>query len=418
MNGRLSVRKWLSKRIGSGADRTLTRWSLGFIGLLVVVGVFGKLIANNKPLYCVLAGETRFPAVYDLWTTFGPGEWSAEDRFRNWKKETYESVLWPPIPYGPTEIDMGNSDYVSPFDPQEVVSLRWRHWLGTDKLGRDVLSALISGAGIALLVGLLAMSVALLIGLTLGSLAGYFGNSGMRITRLRLVLNLFALFPALFYGFIARKYAIAEGSGAALVVSVLIFVGVILLFNGIAALIERARPQLHRYPFPLDDLIMRFIEVINSIPGLLLLLSLVAVLKERSLISIMLIIGLIGWTGIARFTRAELLKIRQLEYITAARALGYSDFRILLRHALPNALKPVLIATAFGIAGAVLLEASLSFLGIGAGTEEMSWGYLLNLGRKQTSAWWLALFPGLAICLTVLSFNLVGEALSERVSGE
>jgi peptide/nickel transport system permease protein len=160
---------------------------------------------------------------------------------------------------------------------------------------------------------------------------------------------------------------------------------------------------------------MRLIEIVNSIPGLLLILSIVAIIEEQSVFYIMAIIGLIGWTGIARFIRAELLRVRNLEYIEAAQALGYSEWRIIARHAIPNALTPVLITIAFGVASAILMEAFLSFLGIGVAAEEVTWGSLLNLARSKFSAWWLAIFPGLAIFVTVTVFNLLGEGLTDAL---
>jgi peptide/nickel transport system permease protein len=166
---------------------------------------------------------------------------------------------------------------------------------------------------------------------------------------------------------------------------------------------------------PADILVMRFIEVLNSIPALLLILSVVAVIRKPSILYVMAIIGLIRWTGIARFIRAELLKIRNLSYVEAAQAMGFSDWRIILRHALPNALTSVLIAIAFGVASSILLEAFLSFLGIGVATEQVTWGTMLNAARRAPSAWWLAIFPGLAIFFTVTIFNLLGEGLTDAL---
>ena len=129
----------------------------------------------------------------------------------------------------------------------------------------------------------------------------------------------------------------------------------------------------------------------------------------------MAIIGLTGWTGIARFIRAELLKVRNLEYIEAAHALGYSESRTLLKHAIPNSLSPVLISIAFGIASAILVESTLSFLGIGVPAETMTWGSMLSSARQSPSAWWLAIFPGFAIFITVTWYNLVGEGLTDAL---
>ena len=165
-----------------------------------------------------------------------------------------------------------------------------------------------------------------------------------------------------------------------------------------------------------DILVMRLIEIVTSIPGLILLLAILAILENQSILNIVLIIGLLGWTGIARFIRGELLRVRQLEFIEATRSMGYSNWRIMLRHALPNAIAPVLIAVAFGIAGSILLEAALSFLGIGIAAEDISWGKLLSVSRDSNKAWWVAVFPGFAIFLTITIFNLVGEALSDALN--
>jgi peptide/nickel transport system permease protein len=129
----------------------------------------------------------------------------------------------------------------------------------------------------------------------------------------------------------------------------------------------------------------------------------------------MVIIGLTGWTGIAKYVRAELLRVRSLEYIEAAQSLGFSEWRIIFRHALPNSLTPVLITIAFGIASAILVESSLSFLGIGVQAELQTWGKLLSEAREDVSAWWLAVFPGLAIFVTVTIFNLIGEGLTDAL---
>ena len=161
---------------------------------------------------------------------------------------------------------------------------------------------------------------------------------------------------------------------------------------------------------------MRIVEIFNAIPTLILLLAIVAIINKPSIYNIILIIGLIRWTTITRFVRAELLRIRQLEYVEAARALGYSRFRIIFRHALPNALGAALIAISFGIATAILLEATLSFLGIGMPPDKLTWGLLLSEARSNTSAWWLVIFPGLAIFSTVILFNLLGEGLSDALS--
>jgi peptide/nickel transport system permease protein len=127
----------------------------------------------------------------------------------------------------------------------------------------------------------------------------------------------------------------------------------------------------------------------------------------------MVIIGFLTWTGIARFIRAELLRVRQLDFIDAAQSMGFSELRILIRHAIPNSMTPVLITIAFGVASSILIEAFLSFLGIGVSASEVTWGSMLNLSRNSIKTWWLAILPGLAIFITVSVFNLIGEGLSD-----
>jgi len=232
-----------------------------------------------------------------------------------------------------------------------------------------------------------------------------------------LILNLIGVFFGVFYGFIVRSYQFSEGSfGVEIFKSVSIFIGIMLVANGLASILKRLSILRKKITIPADLLVMRFAEIINSIPALLLILSVVAVIRKPSILYVMAIIGLIRWTSIARFVRAELLKIRSLSYIEAARAMGFSNWRIITRHALPNALTPVLIAVAFGIASAILLEAFLSFLGVGVATDQITWGSLLNLSRQSISAWWLAVFPGLAIFFTVTIFNLLGEGLTDALN--
>ncbi len=162
-----------------------------------------------------------------------------------------------------------------------------------------------------------------------------------------------------------------------------------------------------------DMLASRLIEVVMCIPTLVLILALVAFVDQPSIWKTMAIIGLTGWTGIARLDRAEFLRLRSSEFVMAARAAGAGPLRIMLRHILPNALAPVLVPITFGIASAILIESSLSFLGFGPPPPSVSWGSLLNDARSNLQMWWLVVFPGVAIFLTVLSYNLVGEGLQE-----
>jgi peptide/nickel transport system permease protein len=165
-----------------------------------------------------------------------------------------------------------------------------------------------------------------------------------------------------------------------------------------------------------DMVISRFIEIVICFPTFFLILTILA-LWGPSLTSVMVVIGITSWTGIARIVRGEFLKIREMEYVQASRALGARDSVIIFRHILPNALAPVLVSATFGIASTILIESSLSFLGFGVQPPTPSWGDILSQSRDfMDFAWWLTLIPGLAIFITITAYNLVGEGFQDAVN--
>jgi peptide/nickel transport system permease protein len=164
----------------------------------------------------------------------------------------------------------------------------------------------------------------------------------------------------------------------------------------------------------IDILVSRLIEVVLCIPQLVLILSIIAIIDNVTTWHLMAVIGVTRWTTIARLARAEFLKLKQVDFVTAARALGAGRTRIMLLHILRNSLAPILVPISFGIASAILIEAGLSYLGFGASPPNPSWGTLLNAGRKNIQEmWWLIVFPGTAIFLTVLAYNIIGEGIQE-----
>jgi peptide/nickel transport system permease protein len=161
--------------------------------------------------------------------------------------------------------------------------------------------------------------------------------------------------------------------------------------------------------------IMRFVDVMLCFPSFFLILAVIAFL-EPSIWNIMIVIGLTSWMGVARLVRAEILSLREREFILAVRAQGANDLRIIFFHLLPNSLAPILVAATLGIAGAILTESALSFLGIGVQPPTPSWGNILMAGKDNIMiAWWISVFPGLAILLTVLSYNLLGEGIRDII---
>jgi peptide/nickel transport system permease protein len=235
-------------------------------------------------------------------------------------------------PYDPSAIDQNN--LLMP--PSRL------HILGTDSLGRDILSRMIYGARISLSIGIIAVGIATTCGLILGSAAGFYG-------------------------------------------------GII------------------------DSVIMRFLDIMLCFPTFFLILAVVALL-EPSIFNIMAIIGITSWMGPARLIRSEILSLKEREFILAAKAIGASHVRIITRHLLPNALGPVLVNATLGIAGAILLESGLSFLGLGVQPPAASWGNILIEAKSTLGvAWWITIFPGVAILLTILGFNLIAEGLKKKL---
>lgn len=234
-------------------------------------------------------------------------------------------------PRSPSHIDLAG----------RLASASAEHWFGTDELGRDILSRIIFGARISLVVGSSVVSLSLLLGLIVGSIAGFYGGIADRIINI-VVMNAFLSFP-----------------------------------------------------------------------GILLAIAFVA-FRGPGMFNLVLALSLGGWIGYARLVRAQVLAVREREFVEAARALGGSDFRILVRHILPNILQPVIVQTAIGMAGAILAEATMSFLGLGVPPPTASWGSMLNDARSHLfDAPHLVFFPAAAVMLAVLSFNFIGDGLRD-----
>jgi peptide/nickel transport system permease protein len=321
--------------------------------------------------------------------------------------EEGKSLLPPLIPYASTTQDVQNAGLVSPFEKQNTSSLYYRHWLGTDKLGRDTLAGLIVGTRTALMIGLGGMAIALFIGLLMGMSAGYFHNDRFKLTKMGLILRGVSFSILLFYLCVFFQQQLPLYWFFLLIIAIFCLIRLgDFLFSKIPFL-------NNRIIFPLDALIMRVIEILQAVPTILWLLGLVAVTGSLSTGGLIFFIGLTSWTTTARLVRGELMRIRQLEYMETAQVLGFSHTHILLRHALPNILTPVLIALAFGIANCILLEALLTFIGFGLPLEQVTWGSMLSVARENPSAWWMAIFPGFMIFMTVYSLNRLGATLNE-----
>jgi len=238
--------------------------------------------------------------------------------------------------------------------PEALLGPSAVHPLGTDQLGRDVLSRLIYGSRISLLIGFIAVGISVVIGMAVGAIAGFYGGW-------------------------------------------------------------------------LDAALMRLVDTLLSIPSIFLLLAVIAMDPSEALsrwpifqavdphiVVLMAVIGLMSWMGVARLVRAEILTLKEREFVLAARTLGASPLRLIAKHLLPNAMGPVLVSATLGVGGAILTESMLSYLGLGVQPPTPSWGNILNEGRIALGvAWWLTVSPGVCILVTVLAFNLLGEGIRE-----
>ena len=278
---------------------------------------------------------------------------------------------------------------------------------GTDDLGRDVFSRMMQGAWVSLTVGFVAVGISVFIGIILGGISGFYGQNAVTADQV-----------------IAAVAAIA---GIGLLLVKVIFAGALLLTVGILLFIfsrrlrknatKRLEPAWSRVlwmrAIGVDTLIMRFVDIMLCFPSFFLILTVVALLPP-SIYNIMIVIGLTSWMGTTRFVRAEFLSLRELDFVTAARALGVSNGRIIFRHMVPNAIGPVLVSATIGIASAILTESALSFLGLGVPPPHATWGNILSDGKNYIfDAPWLTFIPGIAILIVVLSFNLFGEGLRD-----
>lgn len=397
------------KRQGTNNLRALLlRADVLFLLLLLFCALFAPLLANNKPLIAKVNGELSFPAFSS----------SEAGRFSYAERESYDLSIWPLIPYAPGRPDLVSSSYAAPGSKPD--SQHATHWLGTNKIGEDVAANLIYGARSAALIGLGAMLISLCIGLIFGVIGGYFGNDGLRIGKFKLLLSIPVFYLAFHLAFIARSDSLirAMERGGWIFTSQLLFCAIIfmtlpLIFHLLTrkfGVFSKAQIRL-----PIDHLLSRFLELFVALPRLIVLISLSAIMKP-GLLPLILILGLFGWTGIARYTRAETLKLRESSFISFQKLLGLPFYQIMFRHVLPLVIGPALVSFAFGVAGTILTESALSFLGIGVPDEVQTWGKLLSQARDMLSAWWLVLIPGFLIFLTVLSVNSLASHFKSRWS--
>jgi len=413
---------------GSVLHSRRAKWSLAWLASCLFLTLTASFLANDLPLYAHVHGFSYFPALNPFQTLAAESDGSNPEKLTgqiDWKnKEGF--TVWPLVTYSPASLDLQNTGYVSPGGQQHFknangsivpMPVRYRHWLGTTQTGNDVLSGLIHGTRISLCIGILSMLIAGVIGLVTGMVSGYSGDKGLRVRSGVLILLLAGIIPAYFYAFYVRGEILIQALQNSIflflfqaLVSCLLFFMILLLFYGLGRALSKIRLFSRYIHVPLDLLLSRITEVFAALPRLVLIITLSA-LARPSLINLVLIFGLTGWTDIARIVRAEMLKIRKSDYLQVAIGQGLPPRRIIFVHALPNIIQPVLVSILFGVSGVILAESALSFLGIGVPFDTVTWGSLIAAGRENFHAWWLVVFPGLAIFFTIWSLHVLADEL-------
>ncbi len=359
--------------------------SLVILSLFAGLALFADVIANDQ----AIVAKTSEGIVFPMWS-------GQHDHAYLWSIEPF-------IKYRPSTLGQALSPYHSP-----TVSGPRRHFMGTDHIGRDVAAGVVHGSRWALLIGIGSILITVIIGLFFGILSGYFGDASISVSWPLLLL--WCLLQVVFGFYLVY-------GGFSLMVSLLLgFSGFLISFWLLCVKLTRAFAlqgwMESSFVFvPLDLIVQRLHELWKAVPVLFILLAILALIARPTVWTLILTIALLSWPSISRLVRAELLKIREMNYVRAASIGGLAQLTIILKYALPNAIAPLFVLVSFGISGAIVVESTLSFLGIGLSADQVTWGSLMGASRTNYRAWWLAVFPGVCIFLLVFAFNTIGERL-------
>jgi len=383
---------------------------IGIICFTIIV----PLIANDQPLYISNDSAFGFPALNPHGSAvinLNNSEIIIIYQQIDWKSDTLFNKIFALIPWSPNKTDVLNANYIGPASNNYRLNQNGnkllltgseRHLLGTSKRGEDVFSGLLHGSRVSISVGLFSMLITGFIGIFLGAMAGFFGDDKLKLSSATLFTSAILAIPFWFYCIqLSSEYD-------SKFYSVLVCSSFILIFIGLKKFLNRFEYYKRSVSIPADLIILKLIEILASMPRLILIIVIAAVITP-SVQSLILIIGLTSWTEIARITRAEMLSAKGYDYIEAARAQGTGDMRLIFKHAIPNIISPAIVVLVFGISGAIMTESGLSFLGIGVPQDVVTWGSLLAAGKEHFQAWWLIIFPGLALFGTIYFFNSLGE---------
>lgn len=348
--------KAVHKREWLGQVTYYLAWIL--LGIFLLVAVFAPWLATDQPIFLNEGGETYWPAI--------SGEKVGDQTIQN-----AEKIIFAPVPFPSEQYTKLEERLKPPGSETRVGKHTFIHYLGTDRLGRDVAAGLIHGCRKSLGVGIITIFAAAIFGICLGAIAGYWGNQ----LPIKISWSLILLFLIISYSIYLFKYSFIQGWLATLIT---IFFGIIHL------LVIRYQKAKHLH-FPIDLIVLKLIEVFQSIPALLLLMVIAGFIQSFTLLTLSLLIATIRWTTFARHTRAEVIKIKSRDYITAVKISGLSNRKIITHYVLPEALGPLLVVFAFGVSSVILLESTLSFIGIGIALDNVTWETFLVKARNPCS---------------------------------
>jgi peptide/nickel transport system permease protein len=279
-------------------------------------------------------------------------------------------------------------------------------FFGTDYLGRDVFALILNGAKYAMSISLFSATLGTLIGVALGTIGGFFGDNKLKVNRSTMLVSIVLLPLVIHYLNLSTKLGNPGGLiFSFFVIASSIFIGYLLAnFLGLFPLLKKP------LAIPVDFLNMKFIEILFAIPTYFVLLAMSGIF-DPSIYSLIVIIGITSWPRTALLVRTEMLNIREMDFVHALKLGGIPWYQTLVKHAIPNAISPVIVNFVFFASGLLVVESTLSFIGIGLPGDIISWGKILAGFKHNSANWWTALFPGLIIFFTILSFHRLGRMI-------
>lgn len=388
-------RYWIQHVTGQISESPLYhKVSVTIIIILILTGVFNSLLCNEKPLVAKTKNDHwEFPAFVDFKNDMFP--WHRSEYIQ---KQEYSYALYPPVRYSYHTLGASDLGAKRPGYSQGKANIWYTNWLGTDELGRDVLAGITRGLYHSVRISILATFFSVLIGSILGMLLGYMGDHKLKLNSVQIAVRFIAFLLFLFY-IVFGEY----------------FWALCVLLTGVFLYHQASKLRMKRYAIPIESLGVGIITLRKSIPTLILLFGLLPLFQKPGASNLIIILSLIGWTSIAWIIRIHTKEIATKDYIFSAQSLGIDNMSIIFRHIYPNLRNTILLLFIFQLGAMITVEAALSYLGVGIAPDEVSLGSMLKQSKANVQHWWLAVFPGSILTLTLLCLHLIYEYQQNKV---